>query len=74
MRPDELLADERGRPARADLLLTGLPPVFVGTYGAGTVALDSLVGAAAAALVCCALVADGLFAHPPENAESQESQ
>ena len=67
MIPDESFADGRGRPDRADLLLTGLPPVFLGTYGVGAFALNSLVGAAAAALVCCALVADGLFVHPPES-------
>lgn len=69
MIPDEPLADERGRLARADLLLTGLPPVFLGTYSAGALAINSLVGAAAAALVCCALVADGLFVHPPGGSE-----
>lgn len=52
--------------SRADYILFSLPVLFFGTYGTirwfvetGTHAL------AVAAVVCCLIVADGLFVHPP---------
>ena len=51
---------------RADAILAGMPVVFFGTSGVGALAFDAwVVAVCGAALLCCLLVADGLFVHPP---------
>ena len=53
---------------RADAILGGMPVVFFGTSGVGTLAFDAwVVAVCSAALLCCLLVADGLFVHPPSD-------
>jgi hypothetical protein len=53
---------------RADVILGGMPVVFFGTSGVGTLAFDAwVVAVCGAALLCCLLVADGLFVHPPSD-------
>ena len=53
---------------RADAILGGMPVVFVGASGAGTLAFDAwVVAVCGAALLCCVLVIDGLFVHPPSD-------
>ena len=65
------MAEERsvGLPARisrADLILTCMPLLFVGGYGAGVSLFDSWSAAAvSASIVCCLLMVDGLFRNPP---------
>ena len=45
-----------------------MPVVFFGTSGVGTLAFDAwVVAVCGAALLCCLLVVDGLFVHPPSN-------
>lgn len=51
---------------RADAILGAMPLVFGGVSGAGVMALDAwTLSIGVAALVCCVLVVDGLFVHPP---------
>ncbi|WP_267161060.1 hypothetical protein [Halovenus salina] len=52
--------------SRADYILFSLPVLFVGTYGMTRWAVSAGAHAlAAAGLVCCLIVVDGLFIHPP---------
>ena len=54
------------RVSRADLILCGVPFLFVGTYAAASWAMETWVLAAAlAAVVSYVLIVDGLFWHPP---------
>lgn len=66
MAVDERLSRGLGGLSRADLILTVLPPMFMGVYGIGALVFDTpAIAAAAASVACCVLIADGFFWHPP---------
>lgn len=53
--------------SRADYILFSLPTLFAGVYGASYWLVQTGTHAlAVAALVCCLIVIDGLFVHPPD--------
>lgn len=53
--------------AHADFVLLCIPILFATIYGAGVLVFDArTIAIAGAALICCLLVADGLFWHAPQ--------
>ncbi|MFC5135200.1 MULTISPECIES: hypothetical protein [Haloferacaceae] len=56
------------RVSRADLILLCMPLLFLGGYGAGTLAFDARsVAVAIASIACAPLMFDGLFVNPPSD-------
>jgi hypothetical protein len=52
--------------SHADLILFILPVLFFGMCGIGVLATGAWsVSIALASIICCLLIADGLFWHPP---------
>ncbi|SDJ94296.1 hypothetical protein SAMN05216226_11292 [Halovenus aranensis] len=52
--------------SRADYILLSLPVLFFGIYGTIRAFVETGTHAlAVAAVICCLIVADGLFVHPP---------